>query len=220
MSWVECANVCRWCGHLCTWEKYWNNHILSLKCFGQGSTLAEQHLLTVKCKKKIEGSNVFLNGAEIELVSHFKYLGVILDSNLTFKKHIKKVSNTIKFNLQNVKLIRPFLTVNAAKSYLHSMILSHIEYCFTNWLFACATNLKPIEQLYKRAIKVFDRRLTCYRWEYARFAKYILQHHSIQIVHEKKKKWCAFHNFLSQCKLATTHVLWGNVSLLFTTTLK
>ena len=43
---------------------------------------------------KIDGSNVFLNGAEIELVSHFKCLGVILDSNLTFKKHIKKVSNT------------------------------------------------------------------------------------------------------------------------------
>ena len=38
------------------------------------------------------------------------------------------------------------------------MILSHIEYCFTNWSFACATNLKPIEQLYERAIKVFDRK--------------------------------------------------------------
>ena len=111
---------------------------------------------------KIEGSNVFLNGAEIELVPHFKYLGVILDSNLTFKKHIKKVSNTVKFNLQNVKQIRPFLTVNSAKSYLHCMILSHIEYCFTNWSFACATNLKPIEQLYKRAIKVFDRKPNSY----------------------------------------------------------
>ena len=68
-----------------------------------------------------------------------------LESHLDI--HIKKVSNTIKFNLQHFKQIRPFLTVNAAKSYLHCMILSHIEYCFTNWSFACATNLKPIEQL-------------------------------------------------------------------------
>jgi len=111
---------------------------------------------------KIEGSNVFLNGAELELVPHFKYLGVILDSNLNFKKHIKKISNTVKFNLQNFKQIRPFLTINAAKSYLHCMIFSHIEYCFTNWSFACATNLKPIQQLYKRAIKVFDRKPNSY----------------------------------------------------------
>ncbi len=29
------------------------------------------------------------------VVSDFKYLGIILDSNLTFKKHVKKVANTI-----------------------------------------------------------------------------------------------------------------------------
>ena len=60
--------------------------------------------------------------------------------------------------LCSAAVIRPFLTVNAVKSYLHCMSLSHIEYCFTNCSFACATNLKPIEQLRERAIKVFDRK--------------------------------------------------------------
>ncbi len=54
-------------------------------------------------------SAVFLGGEELVLVTQFKYLGVILDSNLTFKKHIKKVTNVIKFNLQNYKQIRPFI---------------------------------------------------------------------------------------------------------------
>ena len=106
----------------------------------------------------MESSNVFLGGEELELVSEFKYLGVMLDSTLTFKKHVKKVTNTIKFNLQNFKQIRPFLTVSAAKSYLQCMILSHIEYCFTNWSCTGVTTLKPIEQLYKSALKVFDRK--------------------------------------------------------------
>ncbi len=101
---------------------------------------------------------MFLGGEELELVTQFKYLGVILDSNLTFKKHIKKVTNVIKFNLQNYKQIRPFITTEAAKSYLHCMIFSHIEYCFIVWSFAGVTALKPIDQLYKKAVKVFDRK--------------------------------------------------------------
>ena len=38
------------------------------------------------------------------------------------------------------------------------MILSHIEYCFVIWSFAGVTTLKPIEQLYKKAIKVLDKK--------------------------------------------------------------
>ena len=103
-------------------------------------------------------SKVYIGGVELELVEQFKYLGITLDANLTFKKHIKKVANTIRFSLQNFKQIRPFISSEAAKSYLHCMILSHIEYCFVIWSFAGATTLKPIEQLYKRAVKVFAKK--------------------------------------------------------------
>ena len=81
---------------------------------------------------KVTQSNVFLRGEELELVKEFKYLGVILDSTLSFKNHVKKISKTIKFNLLNFKQIRPSLTVNAARMFMHAMIFSHIEYCFTN----------------------------------------------------------------------------------------
>lgn len=60
---------------------------------------------------------------ELELLSQFKYLWVILDLNLTFTKCRKNVSNSFRFiNLQNFKQIRPFLSVDAAKSYLHCMM--------------------------------------------------------------------------------------------------
>lgn len=42
-------------------------------------------------------SFVFLEGEELELVTQFKYLGVILDSNLTFIRHIKNQYNKIQF---------------------------------------------------------------------------------------------------------------------------
>ena len=111
-----------------------------------------------KKSTKLDRSHVFLEGVELELVPHFKYLGVITDSNLTFKKHIKKVSSTVKFSIQNFKHIRPFISTEAAKAYLHCMILSHLEYCSIVWSCTGSTAITPLEQLYKKAIKVFDKK--------------------------------------------------------------
>jgi len=56
---------------------------------------------------KLESSNVFLGGVELDIVEEFKYLGVTLDPTLSFKKktkHIKLSANTIQFNIQYITL--------------------------------------------------------------------------------------------------------------------
>lgn len=54
--------------------------------------------------QKHKGPLTFLGGEELQLINGFKYPGgVTLDSTLTFKKHIKKITRTIKFNLSNFK---------------------------------------------------------------------------------------------------------------------
>ena len=42
--------------------------------------------------------------------------------------------------------------------FLHSMILSHIEYCLTSWSYTFDYILKPIESLFKQALKVLDKK--------------------------------------------------------------
>ena len=96
------------------------------------------------------------------MVSEFKYLGIIIDSNLSFKRHVKKVINTVKFNLANFRHIRPYLTTEAAKLFMHAMIFSHISYCFTSWSQANATTLRPLESLYKNTLKTLDRKANSY----------------------------------------------------------
>ncbi len=39
--------------------------------------------------------DVFVKGEKLKVVSDFKYLGVILDSRLTFQKHAKKVAKLL-----------------------------------------------------------------------------------------------------------------------------
>lgn len=57
-------------------------------------------------KKSIDSSQRtdLVNGENLKVVSNFRYLNAILDSNLTFKKHVKKVVNTVKFGLSNFRL--------------------------------------------------------------------------------------------------------------------
>lgn len=47
------------------------------------------------------GRNVYVAGEKLTVVSDYKYLGVIIDSNCTYKKQIEMVTNVV----QLVKLI-------------------------------------------------------------------------------------------------------------------
>ncbi len=50
--------------------------------------------------------DVFVKRDGIQTVSYFKYLGILIDSQLSFKKHVKQVCNTVKFNLRNFRFIQ------------------------------------------------------------------------------------------------------------------
>ena len=55
--------------------------------------------------------------------------GVILDSNLSMKKHVIKICQIAYFELKRISSIRRFLTEDAAKTIATSYILSQLDYC-------------------------------------------------------------------------------------------
>ena len=56
-------------------------------------------------------------------------LGVIPDSNLSMKKHVRKICQTVYFELKRISSIRRFLTKDTAKTLVTSYILSRLDYC-------------------------------------------------------------------------------------------
>ena len=102
--------------------------------------------------------DIFVKGEGIKTVDNFKYLGVIIDSNLSFKKQIKKTSKCVRASLANFRHIRHQLPLPAAKLFLHSMIFSHLSYCSTSWSQAGVTTIQPLATLYKMALKVLDKK--------------------------------------------------------------
>ncbi len=49
------------------------------------------------------------------------------------------------------------MSLEAAKMYMFSMVISHMTFCLTTWSQASSVTLKPLESLYKRTLKVFDK---------------------------------------------------------------
>ena len=105
-----------------------------------------------------DNPHITVSGEKLQAVSEFKYLGVWMDSNLSFKTHTEKIGNRVKFNLANFRFIRNYMSTEAAKMYVHSMILTHFIYCITSWSQANSTTCKPLEALYKQTLKVLDKK--------------------------------------------------------------
>ncbi|KAI5608133.1 hypothetical protein C0J50_9626, partial [Silurus asotus] len=61
--------------------------------------------------------------------STVKDLGVILDSNLSFKYHINQVTTTAFFHLRNISKLRNMLSISDAEKLVHAFMTSRIDYC-------------------------------------------------------------------------------------------
>uniref|UniRef100_A0A672ZCU3 Reverse transcriptase domain-containing protein n=1 Tax=Sphaeramia orbicularis TaxID=375764 RepID=A0A672ZCU3_9TELE len=56
-------------------------------------------------------------------------LGVIIDSDLNFKSHIKKVTKTSFFHLRNIAKVMPVINGKDAEKLVHAFISSRLDYC-------------------------------------------------------------------------------------------
>ncbi len=132
------------------------------------SAWLDASFLTLNTKKSIcfsirklpvtESLNIRIKDEIIEQVSEEKYLGMILDSQLNFKRHVKKLCKTIKANLASFRIIRNCLTCDHAFLFLNSMILSHMVYGLSVWSQTNQCIINQAECLYNRALKVLDRK--------------------------------------------------------------
>ena len=63
-----------------------------------------------------------------------KYLGVIIDSSLSWKHHIVSLSKKISRAIGIMYKLRPFLPLNVMKNVYYSLIYSHIVYVIEVWV--------------------------------------------------------------------------------------
>ena len=91
---------------------------------------------------------------EIERVDDIKYLGIILDSSLSFKRHAIYLRMKLARNIgmmNHLKFILPFF---ALKSLYHSLVHSYINYCPIIFLNTFKTHILPLQRQQNKALRL------------------------------------------------------------------
>ena len=97
-----------------------------------------------------------INKQSIDEEKHVKYLGVLIDSTLSWKSHIDNLSKKIARSLGVMYKIRPFVTMNILTNLYYSLIYPHLLYAIQVWGFAFDTNINKLKVLQKRVIRMMS----------------------------------------------------------------
>ena len=95
-----------------------------------------------------------MNNHGIERVNTMKFLGVLLDDNLSWKEHIKYLVNKIAENTGLMYRAKPFLDKESLLALYYSYIHSYLNYANLAWGSTYLTNLKKLRSQQKRAIRI------------------------------------------------------------------
>ena len=77
--------------------------------------------------------NISINNINIEYVNEYKYLGLILDNKLSFKKHVNNLKARLNSLVGASYSLKNILSLNAARSFYHGMAASLINYLIVIW---------------------------------------------------------------------------------------
>ena len=77
--------------------------------------------------------NLNIEGKIIKRADHAKSLGLYIDKNLSWSKHIEETSKKISSGIGALKRLRPFISQNIAVQIYKALIEPHFEYCSPVW---------------------------------------------------------------------------------------
>ena len=99
--------------------------------------------------------------ADINSVTSFKYLGVILSSTFTWSDHVEYISSKVNKNLGLLRRIKYFLPYNARLLFYNSLVLPIFDYADLVWGDKDNVSLmKELQILQNKAAKlILDRSL-------------------------------------------------------------
>ena len=101
---------------------------------------------------------ILINKQAIDEAKYVKYLGILIDSQLTFKHHINKLVKKISRGIGILYKLKPFVTPKILKSVYYAIIYPFLLYGITVWGSACNTYITPIYILQKKFVRLVTKK--------------------------------------------------------------
>ena len=91
---------------------------------------------------------------DIERVDTMKFLGVLLDDNLSWKEHMKYLEDKLVKNIGLMYRAKPFIDKESLLALYYSYIHLYLNYANLAWGSTYLTNLKKLRSQQKHAIRI------------------------------------------------------------------
>ena len=113
-------------------------------------------LFSIQGKKKDIASdfNMVINTETLQSSSCIKYLGIYIDSHLSWKNHVEFIAKKIKRNTGLLSKMRHYVSINILKDMYYSLIHPFLVYGIMSWGNTYETTLKPLYILQKKALRM------------------------------------------------------------------
>ena len=109
-------------------------------------------------KRKYEYTKkLYICNSEIEVVKFTKFLGVIIDQNLNWKRHILHVKKKLAKGIGIICKARKYLNYPALRTLYHSFFYPYIDYCIEVWGSAGKTILEKLSRMQRKAVRLLTK---------------------------------------------------------------
>ena len=113
-------------------------------------------IMTFGAGNKLRQSRIpdfYLNDTRLEHVSNYKYLGITLDSKLTYNKHVNTVIRTTSHKAYCLSKIRKYLTVKASLIIYKTTIIPYFDYGDFVYEAANKSMTEKLQRIQNRCLK-------------------------------------------------------------------
>ena len=90
----------------------------------------------------------------IKNVNEEKILGIVVDNNLNFKSHMKKICEKVTQKLSELTRISKLTAPTQKKKLINSFINAQFTYCPLIWIFSSKGFYKRINKIHKRSLRL------------------------------------------------------------------
>ena len=119
-------------------------------------------IFTNKARQDI---NVNISGVRVEQSTSERFLGVMIDSNLNWIRHINLLSTKISRNAGILYKLKGLVPDTTLKTIYNSFVQSHLNYCSTVWGMGSENSLKKLFSAQKKAIRGTDNKFNNYFYD-------------------------------------------------------
>ena len=138
-----------------------NNLTCWLRANKLSLNVAKTELMIIGSRQRLnaqcEEINISIDDRTIRRVDHTKSLGLTIDAQLSWSKHVDEISKKVSSAIGALKRVRPFIPTDIAVQIYNALILPHFDYCSPVWdgMSGCLSD--KLQKLQNRAARVITR---------------------------------------------------------------